>query len=165
MAELGRLGRYELHRVLGQGAMGVVYDGVDPVLSRRVAVKTILKSAATDDETAASYSARFRREAKAVARLNHPHIVQVHDFGEQDDVAYLVMEFVEGRGLGALFDAGERFEPAEAARIMDELLQALAYAHAAGVIHRDVKPANVMLEARATSLEASTRAPFRLDTL
>ncbi len=87
MADLAKLGRYELSSVLGKGAMGVVYEGFDPTLDRRVAVKTILKSVVLDEETERSYSARFAREAKAVGRLNHPHIVQVYDFGEQDDVA------------------------------------------------------------------------------
>src|SRR5262245_14940940 len=105
MAELSKLGRYELRRVLGKGAMGVVYEGFDPTLNRRVAVKTILKSVAIDEETERAYSARFINEAQAVARLNHPHIVQVHDFGEQNEVAYLVMEFIEGRELRATFEA------------------------------------------------------------
>ncbi len=148
MAELLRLGRYELRGVLGKGAMGVVYEGFDPSLNRPVAVKTILKSIVLDEETERAYSARFAREARAVARLNHPHIVQVYDFGEQEDIAYLVMEFIEGRELRALFEARERFEPAEAVRIMNELLDALEFAHEAGVIHRDVKPANVMLDAQ-----------------
>ena len=74
MAELSKLGRYELRRVLGRGAMGVVYEGFDPNLNRRVAVKTILKSAALDEETERAYSARFVKEAQAVGRLNHPHI-------------------------------------------------------------------------------------------
>ncbi|MCC6474120.1 MAG: serine/threonine protein kinase [Burkholderiales bacterium] len=148
MAELTKLGRYQLKRVLGRGAMGVVYEGHDPTLNRHVAVKTILKSVAIDAGTSAAYSARFVREAQAVARLNHPHIVQVHDFGEQDEVAYLVMEFIEGRELRSFFEGGERFEPAEAVRIMSELLDALHFAHERGVIHRDVKPANVMLDAQ-----------------
>ena len=148
MGELSKLGRYELRRVLGKGAMGVVYEGFDPSLNRRVAVKTILKSALTDQETAVAYSARFAREAKAAGRLNHPHIVQVYDFGDQKDVAYLVMEFIEGRELRSAFDARERFEPAEAVRVMVELLEALEFAHQAGVIHRDVKPANIMLDAQ-----------------
>lgn len=148
MPEISNLGRYQLRRVLGKGAMGVVYEGFDPTLNRRVAVKTILKSVAIDAETAASYSARFIREAQAVARLNHPHIVQVHDFGEHDEVAYLVMEFIEGRELRALFDAGEKIDPAEAVRIMGELLDALDFAHERGVIHRDIKPANVMLDSQ-----------------
>ena len=146
MAELSRLGRYELRRVLGKGAMGVVYEGFDPSLNRAVAVKTILKSVVTDEETAAAYSARFAREAKAAGRLNHPHIVQVYDFGEENDVAYLAMEFIPGRELRACFEARERFTATETVRIMGELLDALEFAHQAGVIHRDVKPANIMLD-------------------
>ena len=146
MAEVTKLGRYQLRRVLGKGAMGVVYEGFDPTLNRRVAVKIILRSIAIDAETAAAYSGRFVKEAQAVARLNHPHIVQVFDFGEQDEIAYLVMEFIEGRELRDFFDKGERFEPSEAARIAVELLEALHFAHERGVIHRDVKPANVMLD-------------------
>jgi serine/threonine-protein kinase len=148
MAEPRKLGRYELRRVLGRGAMGVVYEGFDPALGRRVAVKTILKSDVADEETAAAYVARFAREAKAVARLNHPNIVQVYDFGDAGEVAFLVMEHIEGRELRACFEAGERFQPEEAVRIMAELLGALEVAHESGVIHRDIKPANVMLDAQ-----------------
>jgi len=146
MAELTKLGRYQLRRVLGRGAMGVVYEGFDPTLGRRVAVKTILKGATLDEETERAYSERFVKEAKAVGRLNHPHIVQVHDFGEENEIAYLVMEFIQGRELRSFFAARERFEPAETVRIMGELLDALEFAHEAGVVHRDVKPANVMLD-------------------
>jgi eukaryotic-like serine/threonine-protein kinase len=147
MAELSKLGRYQLKGVLGRGAMGVVYEGLDPSLNRRVAVKTILKNAAIDAETAQMYSAQFAREAQAAGRLNHPNIVGVHDFAEEGDVAYLVMEYIQGRELRSFFEAKEKFEIAEAVRIMGELLDALDFAHEAGVIHRDVKPANVMLDA------------------
>src|SRR4051812_10216487 len=102
--ELKALGRYNIERVLGKGAMGVVYEGIDPRLGRRVAIKTILKTQ-LDEQTAKDYSARFVREAQAVARLNHPHIVQVHDFGEEGEMAYLVMEFVKGKELKTFFDA------------------------------------------------------------
>jgi serine/threonine-protein kinase len=146
MAEVSKLGRYDLRRVLGKGAMGVVYEGFDPTLSRRVAVKTILKSVALDSDTERAYSARFVLEAKAVARLNHPNIVQVHDFGLEGEVAYLVMEFIQGRELRSFFEAKEMFNAAETVRLMGELLDALDFAHEAGVIHRDVKPANVMLD-------------------
>lgn len=141
-----RLGRYRVNGILGQGAMGVVYDGTDPVLNRRVAIKTILHSVLADAGTLTDASARFVREAQAVARLNHPHIVTVFDFGEEGDLSYLVMEFVQGRELKACFDEGSRFAPAEAVRIVRELLDALEFAHRQGVIHRDVKPANVMLD-------------------
>src|SRR3954468_3266038 len=145
--ELKTLGRYNLERTLGKGAMGVVYEGVDPRLGRRVAIKTILKSH-LDEDTAKDYSMRFVREAQAVARLNHPHIVQVYDFGEEGDIAYLVMEFIKGKELKTFFDASERFDLKEAVRIMAELCEALDFAHNAGIIHRDIKPANVMIDAQ-----------------
>ena len=145
--ELKTLGRYNLERTLGKGAMGVVYEGVDPRLGRRVAIKTILKSH-LDADTAKEYSMRFVREAQAVARLNHPNIVQVYDFGEEGDIAYLVMEFIKGKELKAFFDANERFDLKEAVRIMGELCDALDFAHNAGIIHRDIKPANVMIDAQ-----------------
>ena len=146
--ELKTLGRYNIERTIGKGAMGVVYEGVDPRLGRRVAIKTILKSH-LDEDTAKDYSMRFVREAQAVARLNHPNIVQVYDFGEEGDIAYLVMEFIKGKELKTFFDASERFDLKEAVRIMCELCDALDFAHSAGIVHRDIKPANVMLDAQA----------------
>src|SRR5512134_1109566 len=148
-AELKQLGRYDLTRVLGKGAMGIVYEGMDPKLHRKVAIKTILKGHLDDDDAAKEYSMRFMREAQAVARLNHPHIVQVYDFGEEGEVAYIVMEFIKGKELKSFFDANERFDIKEAVRIMCELLDALDFAHNAGIVHRDIKPANVMLDAQA----------------
>src|SRR3954465_15449955 len=145
--ELKTLGRYNIERTIGKGAMGVVYEGVDPRLGRRVAIKTILKSH-LDEDTAKDYSMRFVREAQAVARLNHPNVVQVFDFGEEGDIAYLVMEFIKGKELKTFFDANERFELKEVVRIMGELCEALEFAHNAGIIHRDIKPANVMLDAQ-----------------
>ena len=138
-------GRYKIQRVLGKGAMGVVYEGLDPRLNRKVAIKTILVGN-LDEATARDYSKRFAREAQAVARLNHPNIVQVYDFGEEGDVAYIVMEYVRGKELKSSFDAAERFEIPTAIRLMTELLSAMDFAHNAGVIHRDIKPANVMVD-------------------
>ena len=147
--QLKQLGRYDLTRVLGKGAMGIVYEGMDPKLHRKVAIKTILKGHMDDDDAAKEYSMRFMREAQAVARLNHPHIVQVYDFGEESQVAYIVMEFIKGKELKNFFDANERFELKEAVRIMCELLDALDFAHEGGIVHRDIKPANVMLDGQA----------------
>ncbi|MFT3819652.1 MAG: serine/threonine-protein kinase [Rubrivivax sp.] len=141
------LGRYRLVKVLGQGAMGVVYEAVDTRLNRTVAIKTVLRSHLADETTANEYATRFEREAQAAARLAHPHVVTVYDFGEHEDISYIVMEFVRGRELNQAFEAGERFPLPEAVRIMRELLQALDYAHQQGIVHRDIKPANVMLDA------------------
>ena len=142
---LESLGRYKIKRVLGKGAMGVVYEGLDPRLSRTVAVKTILVGE-LDPATAQEYSMRFAREAQAVARLNHPNIVQVYDFGEEGEIAYIVMEYIRGKELKAAFDTGERFTLRESTRLMTELLEALDFAHNEGVVHRDIKPANVMVD-------------------
>jgi serine/threonine protein kinase len=141
------LGRYQLERVLGKGAMGIVYEALDPKLHRKVAIKTILISQ-LDEETAKDFSMRFVREAHAVARLNHPNIVQVYDFGEEGDIAYLVMEFIRGDELKSTLSTGRQFDRKECVRIMSELLDALEFAHEAGVIHRDIKPANVMLDSQ-----------------
>src|SRR5690242_9637424 len=148
-AEPQTLGRYKIERVLGKGAMGVVYEALDPKLHRKVAIKTILISQ-LDEETAKDFSMRFEREAHAVARLNHPNIVQVYDFGEEGGVAYLVMEFIRGNELRTALATGQNrvFDRAECVRIMCELLDALDFAHDAGVIHRDIKPANVMLDSQ-----------------
>src|SRR4029079_3382497 len=146
-ADLKKIGRYDIERVLGEGAMGVVYEGNDTRLHRKVAIKTILKSA-LDSDSAKEYSMRFAREAQAVARLNHPNIVQVFDFAEEGDVAYIVMELFNGRELKTFFDAKERFEVKEVVHIMGELCEALHFAHEANIIHRDIKPANVMIDSQ-----------------
>jgi serine/threonine-protein kinase len=143
---LESLGRYRIRGVLGKGAMGLVYDALDPKLDRRVAIKTILTST-LDEATAKHYQMRFMREVRAVARLNHPNIVQVYDYGTEGGLAYIVMEYIDGRELKDYFAAGERFALREVLRLMAQLLDALDLAHEAGVIHRDVKPANVMLDA------------------
>ena len=146
MDELKTLGRYKIQGVLGKGAMGLVYDGLDPNLNRRVAIKTIL-TRKLDAEAARMITVRFEREVRAVARLNHRNIVQVYDFGSEGDLAYIVMEHIQGRELKDHFDANERFDLNKAFRIMIELLDALDFAHEAGIVHRDIKPGNVMIDA------------------
>ena len=144
--ELKTLGRYKIQGVLGKGAMGLVYDGIDPNLDRRVAIKTIL-TRKLDPEAARMIAVRFEREVRAVARLNHRNIIQVYDFGTEGELAYIVMEFIQGKELLDLFNAEERFDLGKAFKIMIELLDALDFAHEAGIVHRDVKPANVMIDA------------------
>ena len=146
MSELKQLGRYEIVRVLGSGAMGIVYEGLDTSLNRQVAIKTIIKSALVDSEQAADYSKRFMREAQAVARLNHANIVTVYDFGEEGDVAYFVMEFIQGNELKQFIDSGVRFSLSKSLDLMIKLLDALEYAHSQGIVHRDIKPANIMID-------------------
>ena len=128
--------------------MGVVYEGLDPRLDRRVAIK-VISTGQVQPELRADYSARFIREAQAVARLNHPNIVTVFDFGEEDGAAYLVMELIAGEELSAYFDESQGFQLEftleDAVRMTCELLDAVGYAHQHGIVHRDIKPANVML--------------------
>jgi tRNA A-37 threonylcarbamoyl transferase component Bud32 len=143
MAE-GTIGKYEIRRELGRGAMGVVYEAYDPAIKRVVALKTI-RADQLSGERADVIVARFRREAQAVGRLNHPNIVAIYDFGEDAGAWYIAMEFVRGRELKSCFDADERFKLADAVRIMGQILAALDYSHRHGVIHRDIKPANVFL--------------------
>jgi serine/threonine-protein kinase len=112
-----------------------------------VAIKTI-QTSDLDEATAKHYEKRFQREVRAVARLNHPHIVQVYDFGNEGDLAYIVMEYIDGKELKDYLDAKESFDLPTIFRLMGELLEALEVAHQAGVIHRDVKPANVMLDGK-----------------
>jgi len=148
MAQLTRLGKYQIRRELGKGAMGIVYEGFDPMIERIVAIKTIRPEQLNRDQ-AAEILARFRREAQAAGRLNHPHIVSIYEYGEDTEsgapVAYIAMEFIEGRELRDYFEANERFPLKEIERIMTEMLGALEHAHERGVTHRDMKPANVIL--------------------
>lgn len=146
MGELKQLGRYEIVRVLGSGAMGIVYEGLDAKLNRRVAIKTIIKSALANSEQAADYSTRFMREAQAVAHLSHSNIVAVYDFGEEGDIAYFVMEFIEGNELKQYIESGVRFALPKSLDLMIKLLDALDYAHSQGIVHRDIKPANIMID-------------------
>ena len=144
-----RLGKYELRRVLGKGAMGTVYEGWDPAIERTVAIKTV-RLPASHDPDALEEVARFRREAQAAGRLSHPNIVGVYDTGETGDLAWIVMEYVDGPSLKAAFDRNERMPLPEIGRVMDGLLAGLAYSHQRGVVHRDIKPANVMLTSDGT---------------
>ncbi len=143
---LKKLGRYELVRVLGKGAMGVVYEGRDPNLDRRVALKTIMVDGLSGQE-AAEYETRFRTEARSAARLQHPNIVSVYDSDRDGDTAFLVMEYIQGEDLKQNLDRGERQTLGEALRLLDDLLSALDFAHRQGIVHRDIKPANLLVEA------------------
>jgi eukaryotic-like serine/threonine-protein kinase len=134
-------GRYLLHNAIGTGASGRVYVADDTRLRRRVAVK-VLHAALADD---AAFLRRFRAEAQLAASLHHPHIVTVHDWGE-DDVPFMVLELLEGGSLRSMLDTGSRLSLAQTARIGRDVASALEYAHSRGVLHRDIKPANLLFD-------------------
>src|SRR6266567_1008358 len=144
MAEISSLGKYEIRREIGRGAMGVVYEGYDPFIKRVVALKTI-RADQLSGEDSENVIARFRREAQAAGRLSHPNIVSIYDFGEEAGAWFIAMEFVKGRELKECFEANERFKMPDIVRIMSEILAALDYSHRQGVIHRDIKPANIFM--------------------
>jgi len=144
MASPKRIGKYEIQDVLGRGAMGVVYKGYDRGIARSVAIKAIAKSSLGADELK-HVMQRFRHEAQAVGRLVHPRIVQIYDYGEDDDTAYIVMELVNGKTLHERLSQEQRYEIREAGEIVRQLLDGIGHAHAEGVVHRDVKPSNILL--------------------
>jgi len=143
------LGKYEIRRELGKGAMGVVYEGFDPTIERVVALKTI-RADQLGGEDAPEIMARFRREAQAAGRLNHPRVVSIYEYGEDAGTTFIAMEFVDGRSLKDSFEQNARFSVPQIVRIMSQLLEALDYSHRQGVVHRDIKPANIMLLADGT---------------
>lgn len=139
------IGKYRLVRELGAGASGVVYLAEDTVIQRQVAIKTLAPLKVQDAE-AEERLARFRREAQAAGRLSHPNIVAVYDYGELDELKYIVMEYVKGLTLADILDQGKRFQIGDAVRVGCKILAALEYSHRNGVVHRDIKPANVILD-------------------
>lgn len=147
MAEIPEyIGKYRVARPLGKGAMGMVYEGFDPVIERRVAIKTILAEFLEGDDMQEA-TARFKREAQAGGRLQHPGIVGVYEYGDAGDMAFIVMEYVDGEELKRILASGTKFELIEVFEIMKQLLGALDYSHKQGVVHRDIKPANLMIVA------------------
>ena len=134
-------GRYRVERELGRGGMAKVFEGTDTVLGRKVAVKILAPKFAEDD----SFVQRFRREAQAAARISNPNLVGVYDTGSDDGVHFIVMEYVEGRTLAEYLAGGGRIMPDRATQIGEAVCSALSAAHAQGVIHRDIKPGNIML--------------------
>src|SRR4051812_47400771 len=141
--EAPKLGRYLIQSELGRGAMGVVYKATDSVLERSVAVKTV--NMALERDGADKFEARFYQEARAAGSLNHPNIVTVYDVGKAGDVAYIAMEFIDGEELRTLLGEGRPLAVEKAVSIAAQVADGLAYAHQHGVVHRDVKPANIMV--------------------
>ena len=142
MTQPEKIGRYDIVSEIGRGAMGVVYRAVDPMLERTVAVKTI--NMGVDPGEMEHYEKRFTIEARAAGGLNHPNIVTIHDIGRSGDLAYMAMEFLEGRELKDLIVANE-ITADRALEIGAQVADGLAYAHEHDVVHRDIKPANIMI--------------------
>jgi predicted Ser/Thr protein kinase len=140
------IGRYQILGELGRGAMGVVYRAQDPTIGRSVAIKTIKVAELTDDAERGRLRERLFREAQSAGLLSHPGIVVVYDVGEQEDLTYIAMEFVNGPTLDKLLRAEEPPEPQVILNVLHQTAAALDYAHKKGIVHRDIKPANVMID-------------------
>ncbi len=138
------LGRYEVIGELGQGAMGVVYKAKDPLIDRVVAIKTINLNQALEERE--EYEGRFYQEARAAGRLSHHNIVTIYDVGKSGDVAYIAMEFLEGRELRDVLNEKSVLPLPQVLDIVAQVAQGLAYAHDHGIVHRDVKPSNIMIQ-------------------
>lgn len=138
-----RLGKYQILDMIGKGAMGVVYKGFDPYIQRPVALKTIRLDLVSHDVE--NLFARFENEAKASGRLSHPGIVGIYEYGEEGGVAYIAMEYIEGHTLGEYFSRKIEFGPEDSVSILVQLLDAIGHAHEQGVVHRDIKPGNIIL--------------------
>jgi eukaryotic-like serine/threonine-protein kinase len=140
------LGRYQVDKELGKGAMGVVYLGTDPKIGRVVAIKTLALSQEFDGDELADARAQFFREAESAGRLQHQNIVTIFDAGEEHDLAYIAMEYLKGKDLLDVCDAKSLLPVPKVLSIVERVAQALAYAHRQNVVHRDIKPANIMYE-------------------
>lgn len=143
------IGKYEILRMLGEGAMGKVYLGRDPSLGREVAIKTIRPDSTMGEDA----RQRFDREARAAGALNHPNLVTIHEFGEDGGTLYIAMEYLPGEDLQALLRQN-RLSPPEILEVIAQVCDGLAYAHARGVMHRDIKPSNVQVSREMGRLHA-----------
>src|ERR1700733_6626964 len=140
---LSYIGKFELRSVVARTGTSAVYDGWDTDIARRVAVKTVSLSSLEDSDTREAL-ARFKRGVQAAGQLAHPNVINIYDYGETDEYAYIVMEFIDGPTLKQLLDNEKRFDIRATCNIMNGILDGLQYSHDRGVIPRDMKPANIM---------------------
>lgn len=141
-----KIGKYQIIEVLGKGAMGIVYKAKDPDIDRIVAIKTIRFDKADEPTDQTEMMQRFMREAQAVGKLEHSNIVTIYDVGREEDLTYIVMQYVEGHSLQKINESGKRPSLPEIVQLMSSVCSALDFAHQAGVIHRDMKPGNILLD-------------------
>ena len=151
--ESERLGRYQLEREIGRGAMGVVYLGKDTAINRMVAIKAIPLASEFSDAELIEARSRFFREAETAGRLNHPNIVTIYDVGEERGLAYIAMEYLKGRHLSDYTKSSNLMEPRKVLQIIARTADALGFAHKQQVVHRDIKPANLMYDASTRHAE------------
>ena len=149
------LGRYQVEKELGKGAMGVVYLGKDPKIGRVVAIKTMALSQEFEADELKDVKERFFREAETAGRLAHPHIVTIYDAGEEHDLAYIAMEFLKGKDLVPYVKADSLLPLDKVLSIVARVAEALAYAHKNNVVHRDIKPANIMYETESDTVKVT----------
>ena len=144
MKPVRSIGRYRVEGLLGTGAMGEVYRAYDPIIDRPVAIKVVRTDLAAGSGSE-QWLQRFRREARAAGRRFHPNIVAILDFGEDDGMPFLAMEYVDGRSLDAILKTSGPLDPARSVAVITQVLSALGFAHQNGIVHRDVKPSNIMV--------------------
>ena len=144
--ETQRLGRYQLEREIGRGAMGIVYLGRDTAINRLVAVKAIPLASEFSDAELVEARSRFFREAETAGRLNHPNIVTIYDVGEERGLAYIAMEYLKGKHLSEFATSNNLLEPRKVLEVIGRTADALGFAHKQQVVHRDIKPANLMFD-------------------
>ncbi len=142
-----QIDRYEVQEIIGRGAMGVVYRARDPLIGRIIALKTVSLPKGAGDQSLSEAAVRFAREARAAGLLSHPNIVTVYDVGETEDgsTSYIAMELVEGRNLRQIVPSGQTIPLEQVLEIAQQVARALDYAHCRGIVHRDVKPANILV--------------------
>jgi serine/threonine-protein kinase len=149
------LGRYQVEKELGKGAMGVVYGGKDPKIGRVVAIKTMALSAEFEADELTEAKERFFREAETAGRLTHPNIVTIYDAGEEHDLCYIAMEFLKGKDLSPYVKQPNLLPPDKVLSIVERVGDALGYAHSMGIVHRDIKPANIMYELESDTVKVT----------
>ena len=159
------LGRYQVEKELGRGAMGIVYQGRDPKINRVVAIKTLALSDEFEDDELQEVKERFFREAEAAGKLNHPNIVTVFDAGEEHDLAYIAMEFLHGHDLVRYTKPEALMPPAQVLELIASAAEALDYAHKQQIVHRDIKPANLMYDPESGALKLTDFGIARISNI
>jgi hypothetical protein len=157
-----RLGRYQLEREIGRGAMGIVYLGRDTAINRLVAIKAIPLASEFSDAELVEARSRFFREAETAGRLNHPNIVTIYDVGEERGLAYIAMEYLKGRHLSDYVKSDNLLEPRKVLEVIGRTAEALGFAHKQQVVHRDIKPANLMYDPSTDTLKITDFGIARL---